>query len=66
MNNIVSKEPQSDEIELIIGNSNSNFSGVTSTMLQVMFYQKERINSRIMGTHLLPDPALAMSFWQAA
>ena len=58
--------PISDEIELIIGNSNSNFSGVTSTMLQVMSYQKELINLRIMGTHFLPDPAMAISFWQTA
>ncbi|MFT4939897.1 MAG: mannosyltransferase [Paraglaciecola sp.] len=66
MNNHVSRELQLDEIELIIGNSNSNFSGVTSTMLQVMSYQKERINLRIMGTHFLPEPALAISFWQTA
>lgn len=59
-------DPLSDEIELIIGNSNSNFSGVTSTMLQVMSYQKDRINLRIMGTHFLPDPSLAISFWQTA
>ena len=62
----LSSESQSDEIELIIGNSNSNFSGVTSTMLQVMSYQKELINLRIMGRHFLPDPALAISFWQTA
>ena len=66
MNNHVSRELQKDEIELIIGNSNSNFSGVTSTMLQVMSYQKELINLRIMGTYFLPDPTLAISFWQTA
>lgn len=54
----------SDEIELIIGNSNSNFSGVTSTMLQVMSHQKELINLRIMGKHYVPDPALVIGFWQ--
>jgi mannosyltransferase len=64
MNNHVSSEAQSGEIELIIGNSNSNFSGVTSTMLQVMSYQKGLINLRIMGPHFLPDPALVISFWQ--
>ena len=57
---------QTDEVELIIGNSNSNFSGVTSTMLQVMPYQKGLINLRVMGKHFLPDPALAISFWQTA
>jgi mannosyltransferase len=66
MNKHVSSESTSDEIELIIGNSNSNFSGVTSTMLQVMSYQKELINLRIMGPHFLPDPTLAISFWQTA
>lgn len=66
MNKPLSSESQSDEIELIIGNSNSNFSGVTSTMLQVMSYQKELINLRIMGPHFLPDPTLAISFWQTA
>jgi glycosyltransferase involved in cell wall biosynthesis len=66
MNNHVSREPLSDEVELIIGNSNPNFSGVTSTMLQVMSYQKELINLRIMGTHFLPNQALAISFWQTA
>ena len=66
MNNHVSRELQKGEIELIIGNSNSNFSGVTSTMLQVMSYQKELINLRIMGTYFLPDPTLAISFWQTA
>jgi glycosyltransferase involved in cell wall biosynthesis len=66
MDNHFSKEAQSGEIELIIGNSNSNFSGVTSTMLQVMSYQKKLINLRVMGTHFLPDPALAINFWQTA
>jgi len=43
------KSSSQDEIELIIGNSNSNFSGVTSTMLQVMSEQRKIINLRIMG-----------------
>jgi mannosyltransferase len=58
--------PQTDEVELIIGNSNSNFSGVTSTMLQVMSQQRHMINLRIMGKHFLPDAALGISFWQTA
>lgn len=62
----VSSESSSHEVELIIGNSNSNFSGVTSTMLQVMSYQKNMINLRIMGPHFLPDPSLAISFWETA
>jgi mannosyltransferase len=57
---------EKDEVELIIGNSNSNFSGVTSTMLQVLSHQQKIINLRVMGKHFLPDQALAISFWQAA
>jgi mannosyltransferase len=57
---------QSDEVELIIGNSNSNFSGVTSTMLQVLSYQRNMINLRVMGKHFLNDPSLAINFWQTA
>ena len=52
------------EIELIIGNSNSNFSGVTSTMLQVLSHQKGLINLRVMGKHHLPEASLSISFWQ--
>ena len=55
-----------DEVELIIGNSNSNFSGVTSTMLQVLSYQRDMINLRVMGKHFLSDQSLAISFWQTA
>ncbi len=54
------------EIELIIGNSNSNFSGVTSTMLQVLSHQQNLINLRVMGGHHLTDTDLAISFWQVA
>ena len=66
MNNHPPSKPPTDEVELIIGNSNPNFSGVTSTMLQVMSYQKQLINLRIMGKHFLPDESLAISFWQVA
>lgn len=52
------------EIELIIGNSNSNFSGVTSTMLQLLSEQQKHINLRVMGKHHLPDKSLNISFWQ--
>jgi mannosyltransferase len=54
------------EIELIIGNSNSNFSGVTSTMLQVLSHEQDLINLRVMGQHHLPDKSLSISFWQVA
>ncbi|TMM47510.1 glycosyltransferase family 4 protein [Colwellia ponticola] len=54
------------DIELIIGNSNSNFSGVTSTMLQVLSHEQALINLRVMGKHHLPDESLSISFWQVA
>jgi glycosyltransferase involved in cell wall biosynthesis len=66
MNNHVKGDVNGDEVELIIGNSNANFSGVTSTMLQVMSYQKQLINLRIMGKHFVPDTQLTLSFWQTA
>jgi len=58
------KDINRQEIELIIGNSNSNFSGVTSTMLQVLSQEQDLINLRVMGKHHLPDESLAISFWQ--
>ena len=58
------KKTNDKEIELIIGNSNSNFSGVTSTMLQVLSHQKSLINLRVMGKHHLPEESLVISFWQ--
>lgn len=51
------------EIVLILGNSNPNFSGVTSTMLQVSEEQKNWVNLRIMGKYHLKDPSLYISFW---
>ena len=54
------------DIELIIGNSNSNFSGVTSTMLQLLSTQQKLINLRVMGKHHLTDESLNISFWQVA
>lgn len=53
-------------IEVILGNSNKRFSGVTSTMLQTLAHQKHLAGVRVMGAHHLPDPSLAISFWQAA
>ena len=54
------------EVELIVGNSNSNFSGVTSTMLQVLPEQQKLINLRVMGKHHLPDASLNIGFFQVA
>lgn len=55
-----------DEITLIVGNSNSNFSGVTSTMLQVLPYQQKHMKVRVMGKHHLPDASLHITFLQTA
>jgi len=66
MSNQVSQNGTDKDIELIIGNSNSNFSGVTSTMLQLLSTQQKLINLRVMGKHHLPDESLNISFWQVA
>jgi len=66
MENPISSELSCNEIELIIGNSNSNFSGVTSTMLQVLPYQEKLMKLKVMGNkHHLSDPSVYISFWQA-
>jgi mannosyltransferase len=57
---------RNQEIELILGNSNTNFSGITSTMLQVLPEQQKLINLRVMGKHHLPDPSLYISFLSVA
>jgi mannosyltransferase len=64
MDAVVDQELSNTEIELILGNSKRNFSGITSTMLQVVSYQKDMIPLRIMGKNNLTDPSLAISFWQ--
>jgi mannosyltransferase len=66
MDTVNHQDNQQNEIELIIGNSNSNFSGVTSTMLQLLSEQQKLINLRVMGKHHLPDESLNISFWQVA
>ena len=42
------------EIQLILGNSNKRFSGVTSTMLQVLPFQKEMLSTAVLGDHNVP------------
>lgn len=49
--------------ELILGNSNANFSGVTSTMLQTLDIQRNLMAVRVLSQHHLEDPALATGFW---
>jgi len=58
----MTKVQSNDTIEVILGNSNSRFSGVTSTMLQTLQIQKELVGIRVMGKHHLPDAQLAISF----
>jgi mannosyltransferase len=64
MDVVVDQEISNREVELIIGNSKRNFSGITSTMLQVVSYQKHMIPLRVMGKNNLTDSNLAISFWQ--
>jgi len=66
MNTAEHQDSHQNEIELIIGNSNANFSGVTSTMLQLLSEQQKLINLRVMGKHHLTDQSLNISFWQVA
>lgn len=53
-------------IELILGNSNKRFSGVTSTMLQVLSRQSKLISVAVLGDHFLPKGAVAISFLSLA
>ena len=53
------------ETELILGNSNSKFSGVTSTMLQVLKYQKVLIPVSVLGAHHLPKDINSINFLEA-
>lgn len=54
------------ETELILGNSNPRFSGVTSTMLQVLRHQKNMLKVAVLGKHHLPDDIPHITFRQAA
>lgn len=57
----------SDIGEVILGNSNKRFSGVTSTMLQTLYYQRQMMNVRVLGKHHLEGKLaeLSMSFIDA-
>lgn len=52
------------ETELILGNSNSRFSGVTSTMLQVLRHQQNLMKVAVLGKHHLPQDATTVSIKQ--
>lgn len=52
--------------EVILGNSNSRFSGVTSTMLQVLPEQRRLLDLAVMGHHNLPPDVPVVSFGEVA
>ena len=60
------QHPQKNNYEVILGNSNKRFSGVTSTMLQTLKHQKNIMPIRVLGGHHLTpeDRFLAVSFKQ--
>jgi mannosyltransferase len=49
--NLLKNQP----IQLILGNSNKRFSGVSSTMLQVLAYQRDLMSVAVLGKHHLPE-----------
>ena len=51
-------------VEVILGNSNKRFSGVTSTMLQVLEVQKDKVSLVVLGGHHLPADVPTVSFWR--
>ena len=53
-----------DDVEIILGNSNKRFSGVTSTMLQVLTYQQDRAGVAVLGKHNMPDSVRTLNFFQ--
>ena len=52
------------ETQLILGNSGRNFSGVTSTMLQVLHYQQQLAHVAVLGSNYLPTGAAVLSYKQ--
>lgn len=53
-------------VNIILGNSNSRFSGVTSTMLQVLEVQKSKAEIVVLGPHHLPADVRSVSLREAA
>lgn len=52
------------QTQLILGNSNKRFSGVTSTMLQVLPYQKQLMSVAVLGNHHLPTGTTSINYRQ--
>ncbi|MDE0570353.1 MAG: glycosyltransferase family 4 protein [Verrucomicrobiales bacterium] len=55
---------ENKSIEVILGNSNRRFSGVTSTMLRVLEHHKDKIGITVMGKPHLPADVPTISFWK--
>ncbi|NNL56262.1 MAG: glycosyltransferase family 1 protein, partial [Pseudomonadales bacterium] len=53
----------SESIQLLLGNSNRRFSGVTSTMLQVLPCQAELAGVAVVGRHHVPPPYTTLNFF---
>ncbi|MGB5323949.1 MAG: hypothetical protein WBN40_00815, partial [Pseudomonadales bacterium] len=51
------------DIRLILGNSGKRFSGVTSTMLQVLSVQSRRVGTAILGAHHVPAGYPTLGFF---
>lgn len=56
----------SSDYELIVGNANRRFSGVTSTMLQTLQYQRKLMPVAVLGGHHLPKGICVVTFWHLA
>ena len=52
--------------EIILGNSNPRFSGVTSTMLQVLQHQQAVVSLSVLGKHNLPSGTPTVRFVECA
>ncbi len=52
--------------EIILGNSNPRFSGVTSTMLQVLKHQQAAVPLSVLGKHHLPAGTPTVGFMECA
>ena len=52
------------ETQLILGNSGRNFSGVTSTMLQVLHHQQKLAHVAVLGSNYLPTGSAVLNYKQ--
>ena len=55
--------PTNKEISVILGNSSKRFSGVTSTMLQVLPHQHQQLSVAVLGKHHIPDTVRVITYW---